>query len=139
MTTALASLAVGVVVGYLAQRARLCFVGGLRDWLLFRQTDLLWGVIAFFLVAWVAWPLTALAGGAVRSLPSGGAPLVPAALAVGGGLVLGLVSIVANGCPLRQHILAAQGDGDAWGYLAGFAAGALVYQYVLVPLLVSLA
>ncbi|HEY3365175.1 MAG TPA: YeeE/YedE thiosulfate transporter family protein [Symbiobacteriaceae bacterium] len=135
MTTVLASLAVGIAVGYLAQRSRLCFMGGLRDWLLFRETSLLAAVGAFFLTAWVAWPLTALAGGADRTLPSGSTPLAYALWAAGAGLVLGFASVLANGCPLRQHVLAAQGEADAWGYLAGFAAGAWVYQMVLLPLL----
>lgn len=135
MTTALASLAVGIAVGYLAQRSRLCFVGGVRDWVLFRETSLLSAVGAFFLTAWVAWPLTALAGGAARPLPSGPTPLAFGLWAAGAGLVLGFASVLANGCPLRQHVLAAQGEADAGGYLLGFAAGAWIYQAVLLPLL----
>lgn len=157
---ALATLGLSVLVGYLAQRSRLCFVGGLRDWLLVRDTDLLKGVLAFFLVAWLAFPLAALLGGAVWDLPdpanlpqavepllaqpeaaAGGAPFrpwLPAALAVTAGTGLGFVSTLANGCPLRQHVLAGQGAGDSWFYLGGFYVGAVVYHTLLQPWLAQL-
>lgn len=137
MKVALISLAVGFTAGYLAQRSRLCFAGGLRDWLLFRDTNLLQGAAGFFLAAWLGFPLAALAGGsALRGPPvTGSVPAALVVLALGSGLILGLVSVLANGCPLRQHVLAAQGQGDAWAYLAGFAAGAVLYQGWLLPLL----
>ncbi|HEY3365548.1 MAG TPA: YeeE/YedE thiosulfate transporter family protein [Symbiobacteriaceae bacterium] len=131
MTEAVASLGIGIAVGYLSQRSRLCFVGGFRDWLLFRETSLLTGVLAFALTAWVAWPLAALLGGVVGPLPGVAFASLSAGLAVGGGLLLGLASVLANGCPLRQHVLAGQGRGDSWAYLAGFAAGALAFRYLM--------
>lgn len=139
MMTAVMSLVIGVAVGYLAQRSRLCFIGGLRDWLLFRETSLLKGALAFFLTAWIAFPLVALMGGGAYRVPAatGSAPMVLAGLAAGGGLVLGLVSVFSNGCPLRQHVLAAQGHGDAWAYIGGFAAGAVLYQTWLLPMLIG--
>ncbi len=62
MTVALVTFAVGLAAGFLAQRSRLCFIGGLRDFLLIRDTDLLKGALAFFLAAWLTFPLAALAG-----------------------------------------------------------------------------
>jgi len=135
VSVAFISLGLGVAVGYLAQRGRLCFVAGLRDWLLFRETALLSAVLAFLAASWIAWPLAALAGGAALPEPVGSPGVLLIGLALGGGLCLGLASVLANGCPLRQHVLAAQGNGDAWAYLAGFAAGALAYQYLLLPLI----
>ena len=104
---AIASLVVGVVIGFVAQRSRMCFVGGIRDWILVRDTFLLKGLVAFALVAWVLFPVTALLGGE----PADGfaAPVLEALLfTVAGGFLVGSVSIFANGCPLRQHVLAAQ-------------------------------
>ncbi|MFZ5827485.1 MAG: YeeE/YedE thiosulfate transporter family protein [Bacillota bacterium] len=154
MVIALVSLAVGLLVGYLAQRSRLCFVGGLRDFLLIRDTDLLKGAAAFFLAAWLAFPLVSLMGGrvweAAQPAPNpvvavtAAAPVeapsdrpfrpwLPAAAAVVAGLGLGAASTLANGCPMRQHVLAAQGSRDSWYYLAGFYVGAVLYHQTVQP------
>lgn len=154
MIIGLVSLAVGLLVGYLAQRSRLCFVGGLRDFLLIRDTDLLKGAVAFFLAAWLAFPLVSLLGGQVwqaaapipvevavtAAAPAPVAsseqpfrPWLPAAAAVAAGLGLGVASTLANGCPLRQHVLAGQGSRDSWFYLAGFYVGAVLYHQAVQP------
>lgn len=166
---ALFTLLMGVVVGFLGQRSRLCFVGGIRDWMLVRDTALLKGVLAFALTAWVAFPLasrladhvelplpriaaagdtrTALAYAFPRSEVASAmtqastrglwpAPRVPlVALLFVGGLGLGLCSVIAGGCPLRQHILAGQGRGSAVFYLLGFYVGALAFETLVAPVL----
>ncbi len=160
------TLVAGLVVGWLAQRSRLCFVGGLRDWILVRDTALLKGVLAFALTAWIAFPIASRVaervalplpamGGAqngpsalaytvasVEVAPSATAPANSAAPGIPlavllflGGLGLGVFSVLAGGCPLRQHVLAGQGRGSALGYLAGFYAGALVFEAWILPLL----
>jgi uncharacterized membrane protein YedE/YeeE len=43
----------GLVVGYLAQRSRMCFVAGLRDFLLVRDGELLLGFFSFVLTIWL--------------------------------------------------------------------------------------
>jgi hypothetical protein len=45
--------AMGLVVGYLAQRSRMCFVAGFRDYLLVRDRELLLGFFSFFLTVWL--------------------------------------------------------------------------------------
>jgi uncharacterized membrane protein YedE/YeeE len=165
---ALFTLIAGIVVGYLGQRSRLCFVGGLRDLILVRDTTLLKGVLAFALTAWVAFPLasrlaervelplpaigaadarTALAyampGGAAGpagvAAPIEAGPHIPfAALLFVGGLGLGLCSILAGGCPLRQHVLAGSGRGNAVWYLVGFYTGALAFEAFVWPFLSQL-
>lgn len=52
MRLALLSLIIGLILGYLAQRSRMCFIGGLRDMILVRDTELLKGATAFFVTAW---------------------------------------------------------------------------------------
>jgi hypothetical protein len=47
VTAAVATLVIGVVLGYLGQRSRMCFVGGIRDFILVRDTYLLKGLLAF--------------------------------------------------------------------------------------------
>jgi len=133
---AVASLVVGIVIGFVGQRSRMCFVGGIRDWILVRDTFLLKGLIAFGLVAWIAFPLSELAGGA--AVGEFGRPAVTdLLLTVAGGLGVGYVSVLANGCPFRQHVLAGQGSGGSFVYLAGFFSGAILFHTVVSPAILT--
>jgi len=137
MTAAVASLLVGLVLGYLGQRSRMCFVGGLRDFLLVRDTALLKGLAAFGLTAWIAFPLARLAAGSAPGAPTG-TDAITLLVTIAGGFGVGYVSTLANGCPLRQHVLAAQGVTSSLTYLAGFFAGALIFHVWVAPSLFRL-
>jgi uncharacterized membrane protein YedE/YeeE len=137
MTAAVATLVIGVILGYLGQRSRMCFVGGIRDYILVRDTYLLRGLIAFGLTAWLAFPLAGLVAG-VHPGPFGFPDAVTVALTILGGFGVGYFSILANGCPLRQHVLAAQGVKSSITYLAGFLAGAVIFHVWVAPLLFRL-
>lgn len=137
MTAAVATLVIGVILGYLGQRSRMCFVGAIRDFILVRDTYLLKGLIAFGLTAWLAFPLVGLVVGA-RPGPLRASDAVTVALTILGGFGLGYLSTLANGCPFRQHVLAAQGVKSSMAYLAGFFAGAVVFHSWLAPLLLRL-
>jgi len=134
MMTALVTLVVGVTVGYLGQRSRMCFVGGIRDFILVRDRYLLRGLIAFGLTAWIAFPAAAAIGGAGVG-PFGTPDLVTMVLTGCGGFGVGYISTLANGCPFRQHVLAAQGVVSSGTYLAGFFAGAVIFHLWVAPLL----
>lgn len=138
MIAGLASLVLGLIVGYLGQRSRMCFVAGLRDFVLIRDTEKLKGLAAFVLVAWVAFPLAGLlggyTGGAAQAIPTWSGLLLTGI----GGLGVGVLSTWANGCPFRQHVLAAQGSVNAMTYLAGFLVGAVVFHVAVAPLLLQL-
>ena len=134
MIAAIATLAIGVVLGYLGQRSRMCFVGGIRDFILARDAYLLKGLVAFGLTAWLAFPLAGLISGE-RPGPFVFPDTLTVALTVIGGAGVGFFSTLANGCPLRQHVLAAQGVKSSIGYLAGFLAGAVVFHAWVAPLL----
>src|SRR6516165_9071085 len=134
MTVAIATLVIGVVLGYLGQRSRMCFVGGIRDFILMRDAYLLKGLVAFGLTAWLAFPLAGLISGA-RPGPFVFPDTLTVALTVIGGAGVGFFSTLANGCPLRQHVLAAQGVKSSIGYLAGFFTGAVVFHAWVAPLL----
>ena len=134
MTVAVATLVIGVILGYLGQRSRMCFVGGIRDFVLVRDTYLLRGLIAFGLTAWLAFPLAALVGGA-RSGSFGLSDVVTVVFTILGGFGVGYFSTLANGCPLRQHVLAAQGVRSSIAYLAGFFIGAALFHAWTAPLL----
>jgi uncharacterized protein len=128
MTPTIATLVTGLIIGYLAQRSRMCFIGGIRDFLLIRDWYLLKGLIAFGLTAWIAFPLF---GGANNSFE------LPDAITLGitvlGGFGVGYFSTLANGCPLRQHVLAAQGTKSSITYLAGFFCGAVIFHLWIAP------
>jgi uncharacterized membrane protein YedE/YeeE len=134
MTAAAITLVIGFVVGYLGQRSRMCFVGAVRDLILVRDTGLFKGLIAFGLTAWLALSVLSVAG-AARPVPFSLPDALSAGLTALGGLGLGYVSTLANGCPFRQHVLAAQGAISSIAYLGGFLAGAVVFHIWVVPAL----
>ena len=137
MIAAVVTLVVGLVIGYLGQRSRMCFVGGIRDFMLVRDGYLLRGLGAFALTAWLAFPIVAMVGGASVG-PFGTPDVVTAILTVLGAFGVGYVSTLANGCPFRQHVLAAQGVVSSGTYLAGFFAGAVIFHLWAAPLLLRL-
>ncbi|MDI6710094.1 MAG: YedE family putative selenium transporter [Thermoanaerobacterales bacterium] len=117
----LLSLAAGLLVGALAQRSRLCFVGGIRDFLMFRDTYLLTGMITIF--------LTALVGMLIIGKFHLGFTGQPIAHNDGlynflGMALAGLASTLLGGCPLRQLVSAAEGNTDSAITVLGLIAGA---------------
>ena len=62
MEPALVTLVMGIILGYLAQRSRICFIGGLRDFVLVRDTELLKGAVAFFITTWLAFSVAGALG-----------------------------------------------------------------------------
>ena len=137
MTAAVVTLVIGAVLGYLGQRSRMCFVGGIRDFILVRDGYLLKGLIAFGLTAWLGFSLVGLLVGA-RPGPYGVSDAVTVVFTILGGFGVGYFSALANGCPLRQHVLAAQGVRSSIAYLAGFFAGAVIFHSWTAPLLARL-
>ncbi len=123
------SLIIGLVVGFLAQRTRMCFVGAWRDVSLVRDFYLLSGVIAFFIAALVTNYVVGNFGAA--GIYHWGFASQPVAhdnhlwnfLGMG---LLGLAATLIGGCPLRNLILAGEGDTDAGVTVLGFLAGAAV-------------
>lgn len=123
------ALAVALVVGVLAQKARLCMVGGIRDLLIFRDCHLLYGFVAIFLTILVG----NLALGKFHFAFSG----QPIAHSAGmwnflGMVIVGWGSVLLGGCPLRQLILAGSGNGDSAVTVFGMIAGAaLAHNFAL--------
>lgn len=134
---AVATLVVGIIIGFVGQRSRMCFVAGIRDWIIVRDTFLLKGLIAFVVVGWVAFPVSALVGG--NAVGDFATPVVGSLLlACIGGFGVGYFSVLANGCPFRQHVLAAQGTISSMVYLGGFIAGSFVFHLLFAPLVVQI-
>ena len=50
---------------------------------------------------------------------------------IAGAFIIGILSVLAGGCPLRQHVKAAGGNKSAIVYLGGFYVGVIVYMLFL--------
>ena len=115
------ALVIALVVGALAQKSRMCMVGGLRDTMMFKDMHLLWGFIAIFVTVLIG----NLIGGSFKlgftSQPVAHSSHVWNFL---GMLLAGWGSVLLGGCPLRQLILAAQGNGDSAVTVFGMIVGA---------------
>jgi YedE family putative selenium metabolism protein len=115
------SLAVGIVIGFIAQRSRFCTMGALRDLILFRQTHLFLGIAGLVISAFV----TNLILGQFNP----GFVNQPIAHTMSlwnfmGMVLAGLAFTLAGGCPGRQLFLAGEGDGDAAVFVLGMITGA---------------
>jgi len=152
-----------MLMGFLAQRSRMCFVAGVRDYILVRDRELLIGMFSFLITLWILTSLLyafnilrsgtpeygepairtsvekigtySLSVGNLNTLfqkgPTGGIGLLLTSrflyVTLIGGLVIGLVSTLAGGCVLRQHVLLAQGSMDALLFILGFYCAVVIY------------
>jgi len=123
------SLLIGLAIGAFAQRSGLCITGGIRNFFLAKEKTLLNGVITAFLVALI---LSILLGRFRWGMTAQPASHVSHGWTFLAMVLVGLASILIDGCPFRQLIKAGQGDVDAGittlGMLVG---GALVYAWIL--------
>lgn len=113
----------GLIVGGLAQKTRLCMVGGLRDEIMFKQNHLLLGFVAIIVV-------TAIGNIALGNFKLGFTEQ-PIAHTDGvwnflGMALVGWGSVLLGGCPLRQLILAGEGNSDSAVTVFGMIVGAAI-------------
>jgi YedE family putative selenium metabolism protein len=115
------SLAIGLGIGFLAQRSRFCTMGALRDLILFRQIHLFSGILALLAVAF----LTNLLFGQFHA-GFEGQPVAHTQWFwnFAGMTVAGLAFALAGGCPGRQLFLSGEGDSDAALFALGMIVGA---------------
>ena len=121
------SLIAGLIVGALAQRTRLCMVGGIRDAVLFKEFKLLFGFIAILLSALVMnLVLTGVTDGTYFKLAMEGQPVAHTDWLWNslGMLLVGFGCVLLGGCPLRQLVLSGEGNGDSAVTVLGLIAGA---------------
>ena len=121
------SLIAGLVVGVLAQRTRLCMVGGFRDLFLFKQVKLLLGFASIFVSALITnLILTAATEGTYFNLAFEGQPIAHADGVWNflGMFLVGLGCILLGGCPLRQLVMSGEGNSDSAITVIGLAVGA---------------
>jgi YedE family putative selenium metabolism protein len=115
------SLGAGLLIGVVIQRSRLCQAGAFRDLFLLKDLHLFYGTLAI------------LAGAFALNLALGyfrpGFAGQPVAHTDGpwnfaGMLVVGLGAALLGGCPIRQTVMAGEGDTDAGMAFFGLLAGA---------------
>ena len=190
------SLIAGLVVGMFAQKSRMCFIGGWRDFFLIKDKYLLKGFFSFAITAAILFfvfysanfylknypwfdrpPITITAidylsrgydsvGDYIeegsnrqldacellsspdvvigKDLPIPGIQLgdykIPneVLLYLGAAFIIGLFSTLANGCPMRQHVMAGSGNLSAIMFLLGFYGAIIVYDKFFVNFFNSL-
>ena len=123
------ALPIALVVGALCQRSRLCMAGGVRDAVMFKDFHLIYGFIAII--------GSVLLGNLILGNFTNGTLQFSfdqsKNIAHSDGLynflgmaLVGWGSVLLGGCPLRQLILAGEGNSDSEITVFGFIAGAAV-------------
>ena len=115
------ALVVALVIGALAQKTRICFVGGIRNVFLMKDITLLLPIIGIF-VAMLVYNL--VSGGFKLSFD--GQPIAHSQQLwnILGLYAVGFAGVLAGGCPLRQMVMAGQGSSDAAMTFVGMLVGA---------------
>lgn len=119
----IAALLIAFVVGALCQRSRLCMAGGIRDVVMFKDFHLVYGFVAII--------VTVVIGNLITKNFHLGFADQPIAHTDGvfnflGMVLVGWGSVLLGGCPLRQLVLAGEGNSDSAVTVLGFLAGAAV-------------
>ena len=114
------ALIVGLVVGVICQKTRLCMVGGFRDLFLFKDSYLLSGFIAMLVAAFV--------GNLIFGFFNPGFANQPVAHTNSlwnflGMVVAGWGSVLLGGCPMRQLVLSGEGNIDSVITVLGMLVG----------------
>ena len=132
MIPVVATLVVGVLIGYLGQRSRFCTISGIRDFVLLRDSLRLKGLLGLIIGGVIGYTAFRFIGGDIPNFPIGLDIASTGYLiaSVIGGLGMGFWSVLAEGCPFRQHVMAAEGRRSAMFYLLGFYIG-IVYFFTL--------
>lgn len=115
------SLICGLVIGALCQQSRMCLAGGIRDIYLIKSFNMVYGYIALFIVV--------LIGNLIMGKFKLGFTEQPVAHSEHlwnflGMALVGLGSTIIGGCPLRQTILASEGNADSGIAVLGLVFGA---------------
>jgi len=117
------SLLAGLLIGVLAQRTRLCFMGAWRDLFLVRNTYLLTGVFAFFAGALTFNIFFGQFRLGFENQPMAHTHHLWNFLAM---TLVGLSAALLGACPLRQLVISGEGDNDAAVTVLGMFAGAAI-------------
>lgn len=138
----IATLILGLFIGWLGQRSGFCSIGGIRDFMLFKQTRLLKGYIVLILSAFAFYLIFSLIfpeayGGFFYLITNGFAAIggAPAGLSIAatticmivGGIFVGILGVLLGGCPLRQLVMTSEGNIKSVFFFLGLLIGAVVF------------
>ena len=115
------ALVAALVVGALAQKSRLCMVGGVRDVILFGDFKLLYGFVAIIVTIVIGNLIMGNFNLSMLSQPIAHSSTLWNIL---GMMIVGWGSVLLGGCPLRQLVLAGEGNGDCAITVFGMIIGA---------------
>ncbi|HAS02549.1 MAG TPA: YedE-related selenium metabolism membrane protein [Pasteurella multocida] len=111
------SLGVGLLIGVLMQRSRFCSIGAFRNFILFRDSALLNGVIAIVVFAMITNALLGQFHLGVEKQPIAHNQYLWMALC-------GLCFSLGGGCPGKQLVHVGEGNNDATFFIVGMLLGA---------------
>ena len=117
----LAALVAGLIMGAVGFASRLCFVGGIRDFVLFKNFSMLSAFVALVVVG--------IIGNLIAGSFNLGFAGQPVAHTDGlwnflGMMLVGLCAVLLGGCPFRQLVLAGSGNSDSAITVLGMTVGA---------------
>lgn len=115
------SLLIGLCVGFLAQRTRLCTMGAIRDVILIRNTHLLSGILGILIAAFI---MNLLLGQFKSGFSNQPIAHTNHLWNFMGMILAGLAFTLAGGCPGRQLFLSGEGNSDAAIFATGMIIGA---------------
>lgn len=116
----MASLVIGLIVGALAQKSRMCFAGSLRDVFLLKDFSLISIIGGIFVVM----TIFNIATGNFKFVAFGPVAHAQTLWNILSMFAVGLAAVLLGGCPLRQIILAASGSADSVVTFLGMFVGA---------------
>lgn len=119
------SLAVGIAIGALAQRTRFCMIGGFRDYFLFNEWRLLLGFLALLISAFIFNIVTDQFMIGLSHQPVAHKDGLWNLLSM---LLVGFGSTLLGGCPVRQTVMATEGNTDSAITLLGMFVGVAFAQ-----------
>ena len=150
MSNLLITLCVGLIIGYAAQRSRFCLIGGVRDYMILAlhllgvHQENMKNYPMFIKDTTDQQVIEASACANTKPLylflkKAGGLKFnrwgakldLSGYCTIAGAFIIGILSVLAGGCPLRQHVKAAGGNKSAIVYLGGFYVGVIVYMLFL--------
>lgn len=115
------SLVAGLAIGVVAQRSRFCSIGGIRDAILVKRYDLLFGVVGLLIGATVVNLLLGQYNLGFANQPVAHNDALGSFAAM---TVATFAAMLLGGCPFRQVIMGAEGDADSTMAVAGMLVGA---------------
>ena len=150
----LVTLLLGILIGYLAQRSGYCSIGGFRDYFLFRHTRLLSGYLTLIVASYAGyllfWFLTpdamehffwALKSGVATPIPGAPGSLDTTAyliFSIVPGFFVGLIAVFIGGCPIRQTVMASEGNYKAAWFFVGMCVGSVLFAAIISGWVVAL-